>query len=70
MAIYDNDFMSLYSWIISEIFCTALNASLNPLLYVLRMKEMRLWIVGILPKRASNDSEGIENSNNETEIQL
>ena len=29
MAIYDNDFMSLNSWIISEIFCTVLNASLT-----------------------------------------
>ena len=38
--IYDNYFMSSYSWLLSEIFCTVLNASLNPLLYVWRMREM------------------------------
>ena len=42
--IYSNEFMFFYSWPISEIFCPVLNASLNPLLYLWRMKEMRLSI--------------------------
>ena len=44
--IYDNNFMYFYSWILSEIFCTVLNASLNPLLYFWRMKNMRAWLLG------------------------
>ena len=31
-------------WQISDIFCTVLNASLNPVLYIFRFKEMREWI--------------------------
>ena len=68
--IYENSFMSFYSWLLSEIFCTVLNASLNPLLYVWRMREMRLWIVGILPNRASSPSGVIANTNIETETEL
>ena len=68
--IYENSFMSFYSWLLSEIFCTVLNASLNPLLYVWRMREMRLWIVGILPNRASSPSGEIANTNIETDTEL
>ena len=69
-GIYENSFMRFYSWLLSEIFCTVLNASLNPLLYVWRMGEMRLWIVGILPNRASSPSGVIANTShgNETEL--
>ena len=69
-SIYESSFMSFYSWLLSLIFCTVLNASLNPLLYVWRMGEMRLWIVGILPNRASSPSGAIANTNIETETEL
>jgi hypothetical protein len=42
--LYSNNFMFFYSWLLSELFCTVLNATLNPLLYFWRMKEMRLWL--------------------------
>ena len=41
---YTSTFMFFYSWIISEIFCTVLNASLNPVLYLFRMEKMRRWL--------------------------
>ena len=41
---YSNTFMFFYSWVLSEIFCTVLNASLNPILYLCRMNEMRMWV--------------------------
>ena len=40
---YSNTFLFFYSWIISDIFCMVLNAATNPILYMCRMKEMRLW---------------------------
>ena len=43
---YNNTFMFFYSWIISELFCTVLNASLNPVIYLFRMKKMRSWLFG------------------------
>jgi hypothetical protein len=43
--LYDNNFMFFYSWLLSELFCTVLNAFLDPLLYFWRMKEMRLWLL-------------------------
>ena len=44
-------FLFFYSWILSEIFCPVLNASLNPILYFCRMKEMRLWLFRLLGAR-------------------
>ena len=38
---YNNTFMFFYSWQLSEIFCTVLNASINPILYIFRFKDMR-----------------------------
>ena len=46
--LYSNDFMFFYSWPISEIFCTALNAALNPILYLCRMNNMRLWTFSLV----------------------
>ena len=43
MFFYKNTFL-FYSWQISDIFCTVLNASLNPILYIFRFKEMREWL--------------------------
>ena len=44
----NNTFLFFYSWLISEIFCTVLNAALNPILYMCRMKEMRVWVWSLL----------------------
>ena len=43
-SFYNNKFVHFYSWMISEIFCIVLNAALNPLLYLWRMRAMRTWI--------------------------
>lgn len=42
--LYSTTFMFFYSWPISEILCTVLNATLNPLLYFWRMSEVRLRV--------------------------
>ena len=40
---HSSKFMLLYSWVITEVFCTVLNAALNPVIYLFRMKDMRMW---------------------------
>jgi hypothetical protein len=55
--IYKNTFMFFYSWLLSEIFCTVLNASLNPVLYFWRMKRMRLWVIRPSTSSMGNRSE-------------
>ena len=42
--IYSSPFMAYYSWLISNIVCTVLNASLNPVLYFCRMEHVRFWV--------------------------
>ena len=54
--LYDNTFMYFYSWLLCDVFCVVLNASLNPLFYVWRMKEMRLWICRLFRKRSVTPS--------------
>ena len=49
--IYNNTFMFFYSWSISDILCTVLNATLNPVLYVCCMKDMRIWLLGPCGRR-------------------
>ena len=46
---YNNNFMFFYSWLLAELVTTVLNASLNPLLYLWRIQEMRTWMLGLLP---------------------
>ena len=41
---YVGDFMFFYSWLISDVICTVLNATLNPVLYFSRMVGLRNWI--------------------------
>ena len=41
---YGGKFMFFYSWLISDIVCTVLNATLNPVLYFCRMKSLRDWL--------------------------
>ena len=45
---YKSTFMFFYSWQLSDIFCIAVNATLNPILYICRFKEMRALLSGIL----------------------
>jgi hypothetical protein len=40
---YQGKFMFFYSWLISDVVCTVLNATLNPVLYFCRMKGLRNW---------------------------
>ena len=42
--IYSSPFMAYYSWLMSDIVCTVLNASLNPVLYFCRMEHVRFWV--------------------------
>ena len=42
--IYSHPFMAYYSWLISDVVCTVLNAALNPILYVCRMGQFRQWV--------------------------
>ena len=42
--IYSNNFMYWYSWPVSDILFTVLNAALNPVLYYYRMSGLRDWI--------------------------
>ena len=44
--IYESTFMFFYSWMLSFLFCMVANAALNPILYFLRIKKMRLWAIG------------------------
>jgi hypothetical protein len=46
--IYSNTFMFFYSWPLSEVLCTVLNAALNPVLYIWRMDDMRSWVSKLL----------------------
>ena len=53
---YGGKFMFFYSWLISDVVCTAVNAALNPVLYFSRMMDLRNWVkslfVGIAPLTA------------------
>ncbi|KAL5252356.1 hypothetical protein ACHWQZ_G015206 [Mnemiopsis leidyi] len=40
---YSGDFMFFYSWLISDVFCTVLNATLNPVLYFCRIEGLKRW---------------------------
>ena len=51
--VYSNEFMFFYSFPISEIFCTVLNAALNPLLYLWRIEKMRLSVKNMFNKRVA-----------------
>jgi hypothetical protein len=42
--IYQHPFLAYYSWLISDIISTVLNATLNPILYFLRIESLRLWV--------------------------
>ena len=43
-GVYKKYFMYYYSFLISKIVFVALNGTINPILYVCRMSEFRLWM--------------------------
>ena len=43
-GIFSQFFMNYYSWLVAKIVCVVLNASLNPVLYFLRMKDFNSWV--------------------------
>jgi len=60
---FTNNFMFFYSWTIGKILMTAVNVTLNPLLYYYRMTEFRMWVLelfgkvlGVFTDRKSEDS--------------
>ena len=40
---YTSTFMFFYSWVLAEVVSLVVNATLNPVLYACRMKELRKW---------------------------
>ena len=42
--LFSNTFMFWYSWPISKIVCTVLNAALNPVLYYYRISGLKEWL--------------------------
>ena len=52
--LYSSNFMFFYSWVLSDLFATVLNAALNPVLYYYRMAGFRGWLVGSTPQRGPN----------------
>ena len=40
---YTSTFMFFYSWVLAEVISVVVNATLNPVLYACRMKELRTW---------------------------
>ena len=52
--IYSNPFMVYYSWVISDVICTVLNASLNPILYLYRMTQLKKWVSAKFFRRTRN----------------
>ena len=41
---YSNTFMFFYSWLISDVLCTVLNATLNPVVYFCRVTPLKDWL--------------------------
>ena len=42
--LYEGTVMFFYSWNVTAILCTVLNSTLNPLIYLTRIKRFRVWI--------------------------
>ena len=68
--IYEGNFMFFYSWLLSELFCTILNAALNPLLYLWRMRDLRSWLGGVVHKRSSVVPSTTSSLTKQTETEL
>ena len=48
---YTSTFMFFYSWVLGEILSVSLNAAFNPVLYVCRIKGLRIWTVNLVTSR-------------------
>ena len=61
---YSHPFMAYYSWVISDILTTVLNATLNPVLYLCRMSNLREWASSRRSRRTQNgrSSRGVPQS--------
>ena len=44
MYFHKHPFMLYYSMVFGQVFCTVFNAAVNPILYVLRFKDMKVWL--------------------------
>jgi len=63
---YAKKFMFFYSWVISDIFCTALNAALNPVLYFCRIKNLRDWVKSRIQGTTLEHSSTVRSTDNAT----
>ena len=66
--VYSNPFMTFYSWVLFDIFITALNAAVNPAVYLCRMAGFRAWLLGGRRGREANTQR--EPETHDTEIVL
>ena len=48
---YMSTFMFFYSWVIAEVLSVAVNAALNPVLYIFRIRGLRVWAVNLVTGR-------------------
>ena len=60
--IYSFPFMAYYSWVISDVICTVLNAALNPVLYLSRMSQYQAWVSAKRSQRVHNRTSGRKNA--------
>ena len=49
-----HQFWKYYSWLLSDIVTTVLNAALNPVLYIIRMDKLREWVTSRCSRRVLN----------------
>ena len=47
---YMSTFMFFYSWVLAEVLSVAINAALNPVLYICRIQGLRIWIVNLVTR--------------------
>ena len=47
MSLFCSVYMFWYSWTVTQVVATVLNASLNPVLYLCRMRDYRHWAEGV-----------------------
>ena len=52
-----NIFISFYSWLVGDIVCLVLNASLNPILYFYRMRPVREWASSSIHRSTSSQTQ-------------
>ena len=53
---YTSTFISLFSWNVSFMLCTAVNACTNPIVYMARLTRYRAWVKGCCARHISAES--------------